>query len=97
MSETRQPVSAGAPPINQTGSNIPSVQTNGCEGVLSPVQLDQLLSFLSYSNTNKDRTDLLANIGLETIPLEALCQRFTATFPLKSDAFKVRPYNSHEN
>ena len=89
MSETRQPVVGGSAPANQTGSNIPGDTTNGWEGVLSAVQLDQLLSFLSYSNTNRDRTDSLANIGLETVTLEALCQRFAATFPLKSDAFKV--------
>ena len=89
MSETRQPV-GGAVPANQSGSNIPGENTNSWGAVLSAVQLDQLLSFLSYSNTNRDRTDSLANIGLETVTLEALCQRFAATFPLKSDAFKVR-------
>ncbi len=89
MSETRQPV-VGAVPTNQSGSNIAGDNTNSWGAVLSAVQLDQLLSFLSYSNTNRDRTDSLANIGLESVTLEALCQRFAATFPLKSDAFKVR-------
>ena len=60
------------------------------QSVLNATQIDQLLSLLSYSFKNKDRSDSLANVGLETLPLEALCQKFVTIFPQKSDAFKVK-------
>jgi len=85
MTETKHAVSG--PPTNTVG--IPGGNNNIHQSVLSAVQLDLLLSLLSYSSKNKNRTDSLANIGLETLTLEALCQRFSSTFPQKSDAFKV--------
>ena len=77
----------GVPPSNTGGisSGINSVSPS----VLNPVQLDQLLSLLSYSSKNKNRTDSLANIGLEILTLENLCQRFSSTFSQKADSFKV--------
>ena len=62
------------------------------QSVLNATQIDQLLSLLSYSFKNKDRSDSLANVGLETLPLEALCQKFVTIFPQKSDAFKVKAH-----
>ena len=77
----------GLPATNLCGMSSSSSNIN--QGVLSATQLDHLLSFLSYSFKNKDRTDSLANVGLETLTLDVLCQRFSSVFPLKSDAFKV--------
>ena len=75
-----------------TGHGISNVNNtmNAPQGVLTAVQLDQLLSLLSYSVKNKNRTDQLANIGLETTILDQLCQKFSSIFPQKTDAFKVR-------
>ena len=85
MSEIIQ--TTGVPTPTLPGSTLSS--SNEPQGVLNAIQLDQLLSFLSYSYTNKERTDSLANVGLETVTLEKLCQLFCSVFPLKSDAFRV--------
>ena len=77
----------GVPPSNTGG--ISSGINSAPQSVLNAVQLDQLLSLLSYSSKNKSRTDSLANIGLETLTLENLCQRFSSIFSQKVDSFKV--------
>ena len=66
------------------------------QGTLTPIQLDQLLSLLAYSHSNKDRPDSFCTVGLELVTLEALCQRFASTFPLKADAFKVMHESSYQ-
>ena len=75
---------------NNSNANITTnVTMNEHQGALNAVQIDQLLSLLSYSVKNKNRTDQLANVGLEITILDQLCQKFSSIFPLKTDAFKV--------
>ena len=79
---------------NLIANNPTNAAMNDQQGALNAVQLDQLLSLLSYSVKNKNRTDQLASIGIETTILEQLCIKFSSTFPAKTDAFKVK-YKIH--
>lgn len=85
MSNVRH--SAGTSNSNFDSST--NVTMNYQQSVLNAVQLDQLLALLSYSQRNQNRTDQLANVGLDTTIFEQLCKKFMSIFPQKSDAFKV--------
>ena len=80
------------PSARTNNSNFDSstnVTMNHQQSVLNAVQLDQLLALLSFTEKNQNRTDQLANVGLDTTIFDQLCKKFMSIFPQKSDAFKV--------
>ena len=81
--------------LNNSNANITTNVSMNEHQALNAVQIDQLLSLLSYSVKNKNRTDQLANVGLEITILDQLCQKFSSIFPLKTDAFKVSYFTSY--
>ena len=91
MSDVKNSISS-----NNSNPNLSTnVSMNDHQGALNAVQIDQLLSLLSYSVKNKNRTDQLANVGLEITVLDQLCQKFSSTFPLKTDAFRVSCFTAY--
>ena len=90
MSDVKHSISS-----NNSNANITTNVSMNEHQALNAVQIDQLLSLLSYSVKNKNRTDQLANVGLEITILDQLCQKFSSIFPLKTDAFKVSYFTSY--
>ena len=88
------------PSARTNNSNFDSstnVTMNHQQSVLNAVQLDQLLALLSFTEKNQNRTDQLANVGLDTTIFDQLCKKFMSIFPQKSDAFKVSVFRFRFN